>query len=411
MEYMTIDSIGLHQSNANIAQGALTNSKHWDRFVKGVYPTHVISGSGSVLHTRDNKRYIDFICGLGCNLFGYGNEKIRQHVLQFSFHGESHSLPSTHELDASERVKEMWPFIEKVKFLNDGSSACTAATIIARAYALKKWGKLKTQIYSAGYHGWHPEFVSLTPPGNGVCDHRHIRKLPYHYENEIIPEATAAIIIEPVELDDSRARIEWLKRLRTFCDAFKIVLIFDEVITGMRYPKYSVSSFYEIYPDLILLSKAIANGDKIAVVGGKSEIMDNEYFISGTFHGHTPSLIALERTIAMAMHDGGYDMEYLKEESIEFVTKLNEITRPNFWIDGWGSRGAFKGDKKAIAIFWQEMVKAGFLFGPSLFTNFDLIPHFADVLTLAQNIKNVGYAKIKLEGNMPSSPFSAKQRT
>jgi len=401
---MNIDNYALHQAKRNIAQGALTNSKHWERFVNGVYPSHIINGFGCELRGKEGSKWVDFICGLGTNLFGYGNQKIRDYVISHAFGGECHSLPTYFELDAAERVRQIWPFIEKVKFLNDGSSACTAACIIARAFTGKE------DIVSSGYHGWHPEFVSLTPPANGVPFCENIATMVYDFEKYLEPKCTAAIIIEPVELDDSQERIEWLKRLRDWCTKNNVLLIFDEIITGVRYPKYSVASKHQVIPDLILLSKAIANGEKISIVGGKKDVMDNDYFVSGTFHGHVPSLLALDRTLYLAKHDNRYDVDYLCDESKIFCEKLNEITNPYFWIEGWGSRGAFKGDRVAIAVFWQEMCKAGYLFGPSLFTNWDLLDHFADVLKIAENIKNKGFDKIKLEGKLPTSPFSSKSR-
>ena len=402
---MTINNFMKSEAIRNIGQGALTNSKHWDRFIAGVYPTHIDYGRDCYLYDSENKKYVDFICGLGTNLLGYGNQAIMDKVVYHAFQGSCHSLPTKHEVQASGTVKDVFPFIEKLKFLNDGSSACSASLIMARAYTGR------SLVYSSGYHGWHNEFISLTDPSYGIPSEfkSNIRQYE-HYDMIDCPKDVAAIIVEPVELDDGTERIAHLHGLRSFCSKNGICLIFDEVITGLRYPKLSVSGRHGIIPDIILLSKAIANGEKIAVVGGSKDILDGPYFCSGTFHGHVSSLVALIYTLKLVKHNTNYDVEALNRRTIDFVGSMNALTKPYFEIVGWGNRGAFKGDLVCIAKFFQEMCKAGFLFGPSFFSNFHLIDHFDKCLKIVEIILNKGFNNIGLEGPMPTSPFSTKLR-
>ena len=388
----------------SIGQGALTNSKHWNRFVYGVYPTHISHGRDCFLFDTEGKKYIDFICGLGTNLYGYANPAITDEVIKYSYHGSCHSLPSVFELEAAESVKSIFYFADKVKFVNDGSSGCSAALLMARTYTGRDI------VLSSGYHGWHNEYVGLTDPANGVCENMKGAIKKYTGISHINdPKKIAAIIIEPVELDDSKERINELKHLREFCTDNGICLIFDEVITGMRYKKLAVSLMYDIKPDIIILSKAIANGEKIGVVAGRKEILDGPYFCSGTFHGHVGSLVALSRTLHLAAHNN-YDVTDLNDRTKHFLDKFNELVTPHFRIDGWGARGAFRGDQVIIAKFWQEMCKAGFLFGPSFFSNYHLIDQFDKTLNATNLIINKGWNNIVLEGPLPSSPFSTKMR-
>ena len=76
-----------------IAQGALTNSKHPDRFSQYV-PSHITGGYREYLYDTENNKYIDFVCGLGACHFGYGHEKIVREVVKYICHGASHSLPT-----------------------------------------------------------------------------------------------------------------------------------------------------------------------------------------------------------------------------------------------------------------------------------------------------------------------------
>lgn len=413
MGFMPINKYEHDLTNNNIAQGCVTNSKHPDRFVKGVYPTHVTRGKDCYLFTAEGEQYIDYICGLGTNLFGYGNDNIVSYRLRKAYMGDCLSLPSVYESEAAIAVKTIIPWAHKVKFLNDGSSACHASIIMARAYAQQKFGDKKFDVYSAGYHGWHSEFTALTEPAHGCSQASdYIHKLPDNLEDIDISRA-AAIIIEPVELDDSSDRQKYLMRLKEFCEKNKIVLIFDEIITGMRYPKFAVSNFWNIQPDLILMSKAIANGAKIAIVAGHSDIMDNDYFVSGTFHGEIYSLVSLIATTTEARTNRSWDMMSLKQHGLWFCEQFNEMFKPyDVQLKGWGSRAAFQGNKLNIALIWQELIKARYLFGPSFFLNNYLMKHSDEVLYFcSQIVQLMKLSKLRLEGSMPSSPFSAKVRS
>jgi glutamate-1-semialdehyde aminotransferase len=259
----SIDYTLLDRQRLSLGQGALTNSKRPSCFVEGVYPIAIDWGRGCEVWDTKGKRYIDFICALGTNLIGYGHTEIVDTIFKQVQRGILFSLGTPQEVYTAERLKGIFPFVDCVKFLKSGSEACTAAVRIARANRPER--KL---IYSDGYHGWHDEFVSLAPPHYGVMDHTQIGKLPERLE-DIDPRA-CAIILEPVLTDASPTRIEYLRTLRDFCTRHGVLLIFDEIITGFRFPKWSVSTTYGITPDLICLGKAIAGGMPLSVVGGTS---------------------------------------------------------------------------------------------------------------------------------------------
>lgn len=406
------DNVASYELSQNIAQGSLTNSKHPDRFVKPYYPLIIERGSGECLYDIHGVKWIDFICGLGCNLFGYGNVLIEQYLTPLKNVGNSHSLPTKYEIIAAKCVKEMLPWVEKVKFVNDGSSACSAAITMARAYMRSTGNGIRQSIISEGYHGWHAEYTSLTPPALGIPLQNHIIKANYDENGDIfLFQDTCAVIIEPVQLDDSKSRVEWLKRLRQKCTEKNIILIFDETITGFRYPKLSVSKCYHIEPDLIIFGKAIGNGEKIAFVAGKSKIMDNDYFCSGTYHGHVRSLASFIKCFDLIKNSRQYDIEKLKTDGLQFQSDFNSIWRGILELKGYGTRGSFIGTDINKAIFMQELVKARILFGPSFFLNWLLCEHLDTVLYLSERIvEQIKNGDIVLKGAIPTSPFSAKSR-
>ncbi len=389
-----------------VAQGALTNSKRPECHVLGAYPTHLARGHGAKVWDHAGKSYLDFICGLGTNILGYGHERVASAISDSLRHGYSLSLGTHHEIEAAEKVKELFPFVDAVKFLKTGSEACSAAIRIARAATGRHW------ILSEAYHGWHDEFVSLTPPANGIpCQETYPRAIDHFRFLDQIGSDTAAVIVEPVVTDCSPGRRQYLQDLRKVCTRHGAMLIFDEVITGFRWPRFSVASNWGITPDLIVLGKAIANGMPLAAVGGKYATMNtpNEYFVSSTYAGETLSLIAAKMT--MTLLQTKYDLAHLWEQGQAFLDGFNRLAPGLVWIEGYPTRGAFKGDPLPRALFFQEAVKAGLLFGPSWFFNFPLAEESHGVLDICRDILGrLKRGEIKLQGELPRVAFAEKAR-
>jgi glutamate-1-semialdehyde 2,1-aminomutase len=369
--------------------------------VEGVYPTHLVRGEGCYVYDTDGNRLIDFICGLGSNLFGYGHSEIASAIAERARLGATLSLGSTLEVEVAEKVKELFPFIERMKFLKSGSDACSAALRIARAYTGRKL------VISDAYHGWHDDFVSLTEPALGVPPRTWMRKLT---KEQLDPDSVAAVIIEAVNLDTSPEYLAWLRDLRKECTRAGALLIFDEVITGFRFPKYSVANWAGIEPDLICLGKAMGNGMPISCVAGREKIMNcGEYFVSSTFAGETLSLAAA--MTVMRMLQGKYDLDDLWAKGKTFQDKFNSLWPEKLTIKGYPTRGVFDGDQLVKALFWQESIKAGILYGPSFFFGFQHRGIEDGVLNAADDIlTRIRMGNVRLEGKMPTSPFAAKMR-
>lgn len=392
-----------------IAQNYLTNSKRPEALIKGVYPTHVKRGQGCHLFDHKGNKYLDFICGLGTNLLGYANPRVNLAISAQLGYGASHSLATHLEIEAAEKLKELFPFVDCVKWLKTGSDACSAAVRIARA----KTGR--DIILSEGYHGHDDGFVSLTPPAIGIpgeASGNLTFDLGFRSKSSFddLWSDVAAVIVEPIITDYSPARIEWLKNLREDCTKHGVMLIFDEIITGFRFPKFSVSEYYGIIPDLICLGKAIANGMPLAAVGGKYDVMNcGEYFISSTYAGETLSLAAAKEsmTLLQTMHS----IEWLWANGQRFLDDFNSIYPEQLTIEGYPTRGVFKGDPLVKALFFQECCKAGILVGPSWWMNFPLVDESKNaLLTMRAILERIKRDEVKLEGEMPQSPFAQKVR-
>ena len=391
------------RANASIAQGALTNSKRVETLIKGVTPTHVTHGEGPYVFGIDGKRYIDFCCANGTNLFGYAHPSIRGAIEAQAKRGWLYSLGSTMEVQCAELVKNHFPFVRKVRFLKSGTEACMAAVRIARAHTERD------RVLSEGYHGWSDDFVSLSPPAHGVPRPRSFIERLGSLDH--VDETVAAVIVEPIQTADGPERRQYLQELISICRKRGTLVIFDEIITGFRWPRYSFSSESGIHPDIILLGKACASGLPLAIVGLAEHIGDGkEWFVSGTYAGELLSLAVMQKTFDLLTNK--YRIEELWREGKFFLEDFNAIWQEKLQIEGYPTRGVFKGDPLIKALFWQESHKAGILFGPSWFIGFQHMGMRESVIGACKDImQRIKTGQVRLEGEPPTGPFAEKMRT
>lgn len=388
------------RANASIAQGALTNSKRLSTFIKGVTPSHATHAEGAYLFGIDGRRYIDFCSANGTNLFGYAHPAIRQAIEAQLKKGWLYSLSSTMEVECAELVKNHIPFIKKVRFLKNGSDACEAAVRIAIAHTGRE------RVLSSGYHGFGSQFIYLSPPALGVPKQQHIESFT---SLDQIRSDIACVILEPIQTDNSPARHEWLKTVVDKCKKNGVLVIFDEIITGFRYPNYCFSAWYGLYPDIICLGKAAGSGLPLAIVGLREGIGDDkEWFVSSTCAGELLSLAVMKQTFQML--NGKFKLEELWLEGQAFLDEFNAISK-NIQIEGYPTRGVLKAEPLMKALFMQEAHKAGLLFGPSWFFGFQHLGMRQTVISSCRDIlQRIENGHVKLEGEMPSSPFADQVR-
>lgn len=305
--------------------------------------------------------------------------------------------------DRKEFVRSMW------RSYNPGASyGLCEATPSEMAMSLSSRTGARWLILSDGYHGHHDSFTSLTAPGVGVPTDLGI--LPLSGNEDLIGIA-AAVILEPIITDFSEKRIEWLRSLRENCTRNGTLLIFDEIITGFRFPKYSFSAYSGITPDLICLGKAMANGFPLAAVGGKHHVMNcSEYFVSSTYSGCIDALVACRKVCEMLQRV--YSLDLLWRDGEKFKNDFNSIWPEKIYIEGYPTRGIFKGDVDARNILMQEACFAGILLGTSPWFNFPLVKEASMVIdTLRDILYKIKKNEAKLIGEPPTSPFAEKVRT
>lgn len=388
-----------------LAQGHTgTNSKRFTQYPSSA-PRFFTHGAGPYAYDLTGARYIDFVSGLGSCILGYAHPKVEEAVQAQSRQGSLFSLAHPLEIEVAEMIQSIIPAAQKIRFLKTGGEACSAAVRIARAATGRK------VIFSQGYHGHGDLWTSLTEPALGVDGHFHIKKLePYEIPKDadgVHPKEIAAIIVEALSLEMADKWQRYLSRLRDYCDQHGIVLIFDEVITGFRVPKWTASEYYSVKPDIIVLGKAIANGHPLAVVAGKKEIMDcGEYFISSTYSGELLSLAACKAVIT-EIQLRNKSFEDLLFYGKRLQDRLNMFD-PEIIFEGYGTRAMLNITEPKTALFAQEAAKAGILFGKAHFFHFGHLEANLEeiVVNICKPLMNkIQNGEVRLDGDLPAQTF------
>ncbi|MBT5232026.1 MAG: aminotransferase class III-fold pyridoxal phosphate-dependent enzyme, partial [Methylococcales bacterium] len=276
-----------------------TFSKSAMMYVNGVSPLFIDHGKGAYVWDVDGNQYIDYVSALMPVILGYCDEDINRAIIEQLDKGIIFSLSSELEIALSEKLVELIPCAEMVRFGKNGSDATSAAIRIARAYN----GRDKVAV--AGYHGWHDWYIGSTARHLGVPDAvRGLTETFKYNDAESLetllknsPNEFSAVILEP----DGAVPVnsEFLQQVRGLTEKYGVVLIFDEIVTGFRIHMGGAQAFYGVVPDLATFGKAMGNGMPISAIVGQQRFMKkmDDIFFSGTFGGETLSLVASLATI------------------------------------------------------------------------------------------------------------------
>ena len=258
---------------------------------------HFLRASGCEVVTVGGERLLDCTMALGAVALGYADPAVTTNVAQAAAAGNVAGMSSVLEVQVAERLCDVIPCAEQVRFLKSGAEACAAAVRIART------ATGRTRVVGAGYFGWL-DWWSKDAAGVPGGAHADFTPVPFddlaaleRAADEAGPDL-AAIILEPfVERAPSDG---WLAGARALCDRTGAVLVFDEIKTGFRVRTGGWQEYAGIEPDLATFGKALANGFPLAAVVGRAAIMDaaRDTWISSTLAGESTALAA-----AMAVLD------------------------------------------------------------------------------------------------------------
>jgi len=284
--------------------GVASNFRYWGPTANPV----AVRGEGCYIWDADGNRYIDYRLGFGPVILGHGHPVVCERVAQAIRRGTIFAALTELEVRVVERIVDLCPGVELVRFANSGTEATMHALRIARAYT----GREKVLKFEGQYHGMHDYLLWTTASANpatlgqrrnpikyqqssGIpsCIRDLVLTLPFN-DFELLEMALkregpqiAAVIVEPIlgNAFGIGPKPGWLEFLRQKCDEYGILLIFDEVKTGFRVAVGGAQQLFRIQADLVCYAKSIANGFPLAAVGGRREVM--EVIGRGVSHGGT----------------------------------------------------------------------------------------------------------------------------
>ncbi len=351
----------------------------------GGNPIFFVEGIGSKLIDADGNSFIDYIGSWGPHLFGHNPPFIVNALKEQIAKGVSFGAPTELEVKMAEIIKKLVPSIEMVRMVNSGTEATMSAIRTARGFT----GKEKFIKFEGCYHGHADYFLikagsgALTlgvPTSPGVTkgnaadtlladynDIESVKKLIHTNRNEI-----AAVIIEPVagNMGVVPADKEFLQQLRNICSEEKIVLIFDEVMSGFRVAPGGAQELYGIQPDLTTFGKIIGGGLPVGAFGGKKEIMElvapaGPVYQAGTLSGNPLAMAA--GYAALKYIDENKDIyALLEEKSARLVEGFRENLKyfnKSFSINRIGSMSSLFFTEKKVTDFTTAVSSNTELFG------------------------------------------------
>ena len=232
-------------------------------------PTHYERAEGCTLITSDGRRYLDCSMALGAVAIGYGDDAVTRAVQEAAAAGNVSALPHRLEVDVAERLVDVIPCAEQVRFLRTGAEATAAAVRIART------ATNRDHIIACGYFGWLDWCSDARGvPAGARAD---VTWVPFDDVGALETAVNArqstlaAIIIEP--MIERVASVVWLTAARDACSRVGAVLIFDEIKTAFRFRTGGIQDLLGVTPDLTTLGKAMANGYPLSAVAGRAAIM------------------------------------------------------------------------------------------------------------------------------------------
>ncbi|MFN3966090.1 MAG: glutamate-1-semialdehyde 2,1-aminomutase [Endomicrobiia bacterium] len=269
----------------------------------GGIPVFVKKAKGSKIYDFEGNSYIDYCMSWGALILGHAYPEVIRKVKTAIDDGTSFGAPTKIETELVKLICNAFTSVEMVRLVNSGTEATMSAIRVARGYTWKN----KIIKFAGCYHG-HADYL-LVQAGSGMTTFRsmfnvqcsalnvqrstssgvpkefikHTIVLPYNNLNAVekvvkkYHKDIACIIVEPVagNMGVVLPKKDFLKGLRKICNQYKIVLIFDEVITGFRVVYGGVQELFNVYADITCLGKIIGGGFPIGAFGGKKEIMKN----------------------------------------------------------------------------------------------------------------------------------------
>ncbi|MBN2801539.1 MAG: glutamate-1-semialdehyde 2,1-aminomutase [Deltaproteobacteria bacterium] len=364
-------------------------------------PFIVDRAKGPFVYDVDGNCYTDFICSWGPMILGHGDSDVEDAAIAAIKKGTSFGASHKDETTLARLIKSRFPSIEKVRLVSSGTEATMSAVRLARGFT----GKNKIVKFDGCYHGHSDSFLINAgsgaatlgvPSSSGVTkavaedtlsavynDLEGVENLFEKFDGEI-----AAVIIEPVagNMGCVLPKENFLQGLRTLCDNYGVLLIFDEVITGFRIAKGGAFERFNVKADLTTLGKVAGGGMPVGAFGGRGDIMDfiapaGSVYQAGTLSGNPVAVACgiatinkLTDNLYTELEKNGACLEQILKETADEAGVKISINRMGSIIGLFFSDEKIlnyddvkKSDSSKFNIFFETLLKNGVSIAPSPF--------------------------------------------
>jgi glutamate-1-semialdehyde aminotransferase len=275
------------------------------------YPLFAKEARGCRITDLEGREYIDYLMGSGCALLGYAHERVQRAVSEALDSAGVLSLTHYLEMDVIRLLCELIPCSEKVLFGKNGSDVCTAAIRLARVHTRRPL------ILVCGYHGWQDWYVeTMGFWWTGVPDRRPplVVHFPFNDRTAFLRlmrkhrGEVAAVMLEPsgpIQAKDLTGPVldadpDFLREVAAVTRHEGALLIFDEIITGFRYPGGSVQKATGVVPDIACFGKALSAGMPLSALVGRREVFSPGSIAYGpTYKGEVYSFAAAKEALTI----------------------------------------------------------------------------------------------------------------
>jgi glutamate-1-semialdehyde 2,1-aminomutase len=369
----------------------------------GGNPLFIKRGEGAYIIDVDDRAYVDYVGSWGPLIVGHAHPYVMQKVSDALTNGWSYGAPTEIEVNLAEKVCELMPAIEMVRFVSSGTEAAMSAIRLARGFTKRD----KFIKFTGCYHG-HADCLLVAagsggltlgvPNSAGVPQSIVEHTLTAEFNNldqvaqlfASYPDEIAGVIVEPVtgNMNCVLPLPGFLAGLRELCDRYGSVLIFDEVMTGFRVALGGASALYQIKPDLTVLGKVVGGGFPVGAFGGKKEIMQciaplGPVYQAGTLSGNPIAMTAGLATLELI--SAPHFFEKLSAQTSKLTSGLAGLAKAagiSFYVNAIGGMFGFfftslqtvhnetevkLSDVVLFQQFFHAMLREGIYFAPSAY--------------------------------------------
>lgn len=369
----------------------------------GSTPRMIARAEGARLYDEDGREYIDFVCSWGPMILGHNHPQIRNAVQEACGRGLSFGAATKIEVEMAKLICESVPSVDMVRMVNSGTEAVMSAIRVARGYT----GRNKIVKFAGCYHGHSDGLLIQAGSGALTAGIPDSAGVPEGYTRDTLsavyndlasverlfakfPEEIACIVVEPVAANMGVVlpKEGFLEGLRSLCDRYGALLLFDEVITGFRLCFGGAQEYFGVTPDLTAYGKVIGAGMPVGAYGGRREIMEmvapvGPVYQAGTLSGNPVAMAAGYTQLSILREHPEYYRD-LNRKADTFFGRLQEIvteTKAPCQVNHIASlgclffteepvtdyRSAKTSDTQAYAAYCNSMLAEGFYLAPAQF--------------------------------------------